>query len=250
MNVALLLLLAAFPDQQAVRHYERTRFDKIEPTDEASRKVVEFILRKEHWIGAFSDIADRFARYPDDLELSVDFNLDGEEAARTTGRGVRWKISFNLKLLAGAQKQLDEIEELKKAGKKVTFKVPPVKFDRLIHHEMTHVLQAGFDGPGWFVEGMAQLVGDDPNSLYQFAHDGGAVKALDTAPSSRTETYARGHLFWKWLDSRGATAKTFELAFVRRLGWKEALEGATGRSWASMAADESEWSAKELARLK
>lgn len=250
MRSALLLLLAIAPDERALRHYEKTFFEKADPPTPEARRVVDYILQKEHWVGAFSEIAAKFGNFQDDLSLGVDFRHVGGEAAITSGRGRLWKISFNLQRLTELQKQLDELEKLKKEGRQVQFQVPPLKMDRLIYHEMTHVLQAGFDGPGWFVEGMAQMVGDDFNAIHQFIHDKRKVRGLDQAIVDRVETYARGHLFWKWLDTRGATPKTYELAFVRRLPWKQALEQATNRSWENLVADEKEWSESELQRMK
>ena len=250
MRLVLLLLLATAFDERAVRHFEALKIDRPDTDDDAAKRVVATMLQREHWVGAFRDLADRFGRFPDELDLSVDFNLDGEEVGRTASRGAVYRISFNLKKLTGLQKQLDQFEQHKREGKEVTFKVPPLKMDRLVYHEVTHVLQGGSNAPRWFVEGMAQLVGDDPNTLYQFIRDGKRVEALDRDPSDRIEIYARGHLFWKWLDSRGAASKTFELAFVKRLPYRQALEEATNRSWANIVAEESEWSARELQKYK
>lgn len=251
MKVALLLMaLAVLPDERAERHFDRMKIDAPDLSDDVSRRVVVYLLQKEHWVGAFTDIADRFARFPDDLDLTVDFKLDSEEVARTSCSGNEWKISFNLKKLCELRKRLDEIEKMKREGKQFVFKVPPLKMDRLVYHEVTHVLQARFEAPGWFVEGMAQMVGDDLNAVCQFAKDGKAVRGLDRAITDRNETYARGHLFWKWLETRGATSKTFELAFLKRLAWQQALEEATNRSWANIVAEESEWSARELQKYK
>jgi len=243
-------LLATAPDERAERLFDRMKIEAPDLSDDVSRRVVVYLLKKEHWIAAFGDLSDRFARFPEDLELTIDFKLDGEEVGRTSFNGTEWKISFNLKKLAALQKRYDEIETWKREGKQLVFKVPPMKMDRLIWHEVTHVLQGRFEAPGWFVEGMAQMVGDDPNAMCQFAKDAKPVRGLDVEITNRLETYARGHLFWKWLETRGAMSRTFELVFVKRLAWKEALEEATNRSWANIVAEEKEWSVQELQKYK
>lgn len=244
--VLLALALAAVPDERAERHFDRMKIEAPDLSDDVSRRVVVTMLQKEHWVGAFTDLADRFARFPEDLDLTLDFKLESDEVARTVWTGSDWKISFNLKKLCELQKRLDELEKMKREGKQFVFKVPPLKMDRLVYHELTHVLQGRFDAPGWFIEGMAQWVGDDFNVLCQFAKDKKAVRGLDRQITDRNETYARGHLFWKWLDTRGATSKAFDLAFVKRLPWQQALEEATNRSWVNIVAEESEWSNREL----
>ena len=251
MRLALLVLsLAVLPDERAERYFERMKIEAPDLSDDVARRVVVYMLQKEHWVGAFTDVSDRFGRFPDDLELSVDFKLDAEEIGRTSSAGNEWKISFNLKKLVELQKRYDQVEQWKRENKRMVFKVPPLKMDRLIYHEVTHILQGQFDAPRWFVEGMAQMVGDDLNAVCQFVKDNKSIRGLDNEITDRLETYARGHLFWKWLDTRGATLRTYELAFVKRLPWKQALEEATNRSFANIVAEEREWATQEVQKYK
>ena len=251
MRLALLVLsLAVLPDERAERYFDRMKIDAPDLSDDVGRRVVVYMLQKEHWVGAFTDLSDRFGRFPDELDLTIDFKLDAEEIGRTSCKGTEWKISFNLKKLIELQKRYDQIEKWKRENKQMVFKVPPLKMDRLITHEVTHVLQGRFEAPGWFVEGMAQMAGDDLNAVCQFVKDGKPIRGLDVDITDRLETYARGHLFWKWLDSRGATLRTYELAFVKGLPWKQALEEATNRSFASIVAEEREWAMQEVKKYK
>jgi len=245
-----MLTLAVLPDEKAERFFDRMKIDAPELSDDLSRRVVVYLLRKEHWVGSYRDLSDRFGRFPDDLDLTIDFKLDAEEIGRTSCKGDEWKISFNLKKLVELQKRYDQVEQWKREGKQMVFKVPPLKMDRLIYHEMTHVLQGRFDAPLWFVEGMAQMVGDDVNALSQFIKDGKPIRGVDNDITDRLETYSRGHLFWKWLETRGATYRTYELAFVKQLPWKQALEEATNRSFANIVAEEKEWSTREAQKYK
>lgn len=246
----LLLLLSALPDERADRFFDRMKIDPPDLSDDVARRVVVYLLEKEHWVGAYTEIANRFGPFPDGLDLGVDFKYGGPEAAVTLSRRNERRISFNLKLLVELQKQLDEFAKMKREGKPVAFNVPPMKMDRLITHEVTHVFQGPCDAPKWFIEGMAQLVADDLNAVSQFIHDEKKVRGVDVEITDLNEIYSRGHLFWKWLDARGAIPKTIELAFSKRLPWKQALEEATNRSWADIVADEREWSARELRKLK
>jgi hypothetical protein len=132
----------------------------------------------------------------------------------------------------------------------MVFKVPPVRFDRVIYHELTHVLQQGYDGPLWFLEGMAQLAGDDMNAICGFAVAKKPLKNIDAPLAEKGDNYARGHLFWKWLESRYAVQKTVQHTIFERRPWKESLEDATQQSWASIVATEREWSERELEKLR
>ena len=246
----LLLLLAALRDERADRFFDRMKIDPPDLSDDVQRRVVVYLLQKELWVGAYTEISNRLGVFPDNLDVGVDFKYGGPEAAVTVSQGTERKIRFNLKRLVEHQKQLDEVARLKREGKAIEFDVPPMKMDRLIPHEMTHVFQGVTDAPRWFIEGMAQLMGDDLNAVCQFVHEGRKVRGVDAEITESNEIYARGHLFWKWLDQRSATPKAIELAFGRRIPWKKALEEATNRTWADIVAEEREWSAREIRRLK
>jgi hypothetical protein len=249
-RIAILLLLALLPDERALRLYERTKFQPPNPEDDTAKRVCDLLLKKEHWVGAYSELAEKFGRFPDDLDVTVDFNYTGTELARAAGKARRGVISFNLKKLSESQKKNDEFEELRKTseaqGRKFYFRVPPARFDRVIYHELTHVLQQGYDAPLWFLEGMAQLAGDDMNAICGFAVEKKVIQDVDAPVREKADTYARGHLFWKWLVSQRAMEKVVELTIFKQRPWKEALEEATARSWASIVATEREWSEKEI----
>jgi hypothetical protein len=246
----LLLLLTGLRDERADRFFDQMKIDPPDLSDDMERRVAVNLLQKEYWVGAYTELANRFGPFPDDLDVSVDFKHPGPEAAVTRCRKKERKVSFNLKMMVDLQKQHDELARRKREGKNAEFKVPPMKMDRLIVHEMTHVLQGACDAPQWFIEGMAQLAADDLNAIAKFLHDDKKIRPLDAAISDLNEIYARGHLFWKWLDARGAMPKTVELVFGQRVPWKQALEEAAGRSWTNIVADERDWSVRELQRLK
>lgn len=249
-RIAFLLLLALLPDERAMRLYEGTKFQAPNPEDDAARRVADVLLKKEHWVGAFSELSEKFGRFPDTIDLSVDFNFAGDELARAEGRAGKGNITFNLKKLAAQQRQVDEFEAKRKAGQKLVFRVPPVKIDRVIYHELTHILQAGYDAPLWFLEGMAQLAGDDLNAMCGFAVEKRVVRNIDLPLTEKGDVYARGHLFWKWLVSRHAMPKVVELTIHQRRPWKASIVEAMAQSWTSIVETEREWSEKEIEKYR
>src|SRR5689334_9816985 len=79
VRLALLVLLPALvaDDDRANRFFDRVRFEKPEARDEEGRRVLEIFLKKEHWVGAYRTLEERFGKFPDDLEVAVDFKLEG-----------------------------------------------------------------------------------------------------------------------------------------------------------------------------
>jgi hypothetical protein len=254
MRIALLLLFVLAPDLRALELYERMQFEPSEAKDDAARRVLEVLQKKEHWVGAFSSLADRFGPFPDDLVVKVDWDCRGEELAQGGGRKSKGTISFNLEKLTATRRAMDDLYEKKRAaearGQRFVITVPPVRIDRIIYHELTHVLQQNYDAPLWFLEGMAQLAADDPNTMHGFAQARKKLQSIDVTLKDRAEIYARGHFFWKWLDSRYVAQKVFELTVVKRRDWKESLIEATGQSWQTIVDTEKEWSERELEKLR
>lgn len=255
MKALLLFLLgASLQDEAATRLYDQTRFEPPVTEEDEGRRVLAILLNREHWLGAFQAIAEKFGPFPESLVVSVDFDLDGEELARAAGKGDRGKVSFNLKKLTEGQKKHEAMEQKKREveakGGRFAYRIPPVRVERIIYHELTHVLQAGCKGPSWFLEGMAQLIGDDPNSMCGFAVNGRKVRDIDEPLTERNDIYARGHLFWKWLDAQGAAQKVAQLCLSQHFPWKAAVEEATGLAWSAILTQERDWSAKEIDRLR
>jgi len=254
LALLLALLVPWDADQRAQEFFDRIRFEPPSPYSDQGRKVADILLKKENWIGAFKTMEQQLGAMPDDLSLKVDFTLEGTDAGWGGSSGGDAKIRFNLKLLTETQKKIEDIEEKRKEaqarGGRMVYRVPPLRMERLIYHELTHVFQRGCEAPGWFVEGMAQLIGDDPNNIAAFSNANKKVVGIDEETLDRNDTYARGHLFWKWLDSKGVVKKTTDLVVFQHRPWKEALEEATGFPWAILILSEREWSANELDRLQ
>jgi len=253
----LLLLLAApvlFLQDRAETLLKLVTFEKVEPADDAERRVLETLTRRENWLEAFRAVEAKLGPFVDGLAIHVSFDWPGDDYAHGGAGPVKGWVRFNLRKLAEYQGKIDALEKQRKdeekKGRRLVFKVPPARFDRMIWHELSHVLQRGLEAPDWFKEGMAVWTADDPNCLAAFAAAGKKAEPVDSPLSDRNDTYARGHLFWKWLDSKGLVRKVVDPVVSREKGWKKALEEATALPWDKLVAAEQEWSAKELETLR
>lgn len=254
----LVWILALGPgldaDERARDFFDRIQFEPPgEDTDEA-RRVADVLQKKEHWIGAFKAVERQLGAMPDLLTVKVDFGLEGNDAGWGGSNGTAAKVRFNLKRLGEIQKKVDEFDVKRKEaqgrGQNLVFRVPPLRMERLIYHELTHVFQRGCPGPGWLLEGMAQLIGDDSNNIAGFVNANKKVQVIDEGSLDRTDSYARGHLFWKWLEGRGSARKAADLIVFQHRPWKEALEEATGLPWELVTLAERDWSAREVEKLQ
>ena len=251
MNAVLLLVLLApgDVDQRARDFGDRVHFERADPDCDEARKVVDILSSKEHWIAAHKALEQKLGPMPDNLSVTVDFALEGADV----GWGGNGRVRFNLKLLTEMQKKMNDLERQRKEaaarGQRVVFRVPPVRIERVIDHELTHLFQRGTPAPGWFVEGMAQWISEDVNNLMGFANAGKPVQPIDAETTDRNDAYARGHVFFKWLESRGAVQRTADRCILQQKPWKDALQDATAMSWTEIVKAEQEWSAKEVDRL-
>lgn len=246
-----LALLGGAQDRYQ-RLFNRVTFSRVAPQNEEEGRVLAVVTQKEHWLGAFRTIEEKLGPFPDAVIVEVSFDLEGESPSSggvEEGKGV---VRFNLPRLVAYQKKADEakrqIDELARQGKRAVYRVPPLRFDRLIYHELTHVLQGRSDAPEWFTEGMACWIGDDMNYLCGFAYLGKKLGAIDECAAD--ESYARGHVFWKWLATKGATRKVAEAVILKKSDWRRAIEEATGMAWEKAVAAEKEWSAKQVDTLR
>jgi hypothetical protein len=253
MRTIPLLLLCVLQDR-AERFFERITFGKVEPASDEERRVLGVLLKKEHWIEAVRVLEEKIGPFQDGLTVRVGFDWPEDDYAHGgSGEGGGW-IRFNLGKLVEYQKKVDQLEKQRREeeakGRRLVFRVPPARFERMIWHELTHVLQGGLRAPDWFKEGMAVWVSEDPNCLLAFAAAGKKVGSVEATLPDRNETYARGHLFWKWLDSRGLARKVAGATVIHRKAWRSALEEGTGMEWEKLSAQEEEWSVAELEKTR
>jgi len=257
MRMLVLVALAAVVPQAGEERLKKlasqVTFARPEARSDEARRVVELLTASERWAAGFRTVEEKIGAFADATAVEVTFDYDGREFAKMSGDT---KIRFNLQKLEDYRRKLDALDrqrqELAKQGKKMVFRLPPAKLERFVPHELCHVLQKQrkVEAPEWFEEGLAQWVGEDPNVLAGFAIAGKKVEVIDVATSDPDDVYARGHLFFLWLESRGALKKAVRAAFFEAVPWKKALEDATGLAWDKLMAGEREWSAVEAAKLR
>jgi hypothetical protein len=257
MPTLALVTLLLLPDgeQRAREFFDRIQFEAPSTDTDESRKVADILMKRETWIAAYRALEQRLGPMPDGLVVKVDFALEGGEAGSGSWNGTEGRVRFNLRQLAERLKRIEETEarrqEAERSGRRMVYRVPPVRMDRLVYHELTHVFQRGSNAPSWLLEGMAQLMGEDPNNLAAFANEHDKkVQVVDQQVMDRNDTYARGHAFWMWLDSKGAVRKAADLVVLQGRPWKEALEEATGFPWSVLSVVEREWSEREVEKLR
>src|SRR5436190_4244488 len=235
--LTLALLLAQVP-QGAEERYRKlaaqVAFSRAEPRSEEARRVIELLSAPDRWAAGFRTVEEKIGAFSDATAVEVTFDYDGREFAKMAGDA---KIRFNLAKLEEYRRKLDALDrqrqELAKQGKKMVFRLPPAKLERFVPHELCHVLQKQrkVEAPEWFEEGLAQWVGDDPNVLIGFALAAKKVEGIESSLSDPEDVYARGHLFFLWLDSRSVLRKAVRAVFFESVPWKKAIEEATGLVW-------------------
>ena len=252
--LALLLAQAAQgADERLKKLASQVTFTRPAAGSNEARRVVDLLTAPDRWIAGFRTVEEKIGAFADDTTVEVTFDFDGVEFAKMAGDT---RIRFNLAKLEDYQKKLDALSrqqlDLAKQGKRAVFRLPPAKLERFIPHELCHVLQKQrkIDAPEWFDEGLAQWVGDDPNVLTGFVLTGKKVETIESPLADQNDVYARGHLFFLWLDSKGALRKAVRAAFFEGVPWKQALETASGLAWDKLVVAERDWSQREAERLR
>lgn len=247
-----LALLLALQDKAEV-FFDAIRFADASTSSATGDRVLSLLRDKRHWLAAYRAIETRLGPMKH-VSLDVSFDYEGEETAKAAARGGVGKIRFNLNRLESHQDKVDELEQQKKdlarEGKKLVFRVAPTRIDRVIWHEMTHIFHADYEAPEWFLEGLAQWLSEDPNTIQAFAHAGRDVHGIEAEVDEKNDVYARGHLFWSWVAARGAVKRVVQASVVDRGAWKASVEGALGLSWSTIEATEREWSAREIQKVR
>ncbi|HVE38476.1 MAG TPA: hypothetical protein VNM14_01225 [Planctomycetota bacterium] len=254
--LALALLLSQVPpgaEERAKKLAAQVRVAKPESRSDEARRVIELLGTPERWAAGFRTVEEKIGAFSDDTAVEVTFDYDGREFAKMAGDT---KVRFNLTKLEEYRRKLDALDrqrqELAKQGKKMVFRLPPAKLERFVPHELCHVLQKQrkVEAPEWFEEGLAQWVGDDPNVLIGFALAAKKVDGIESSLSDPEDVYARGHLFFLWLDSKNVLRKAVRAVFFESVPWKKALEDASGLAWEKLVAAEREWSLREVEKLR
>src|SRR5688572_18798711 len=226
------------------------RFDDASPESDRGERVLAMLRKKENWLEAYRVIEARLGPMRERMSVRVSFDYDGEEVAQAAARGGFGRIRFNLKRLEDYQLKLDNFEiqkkELAKKGSRLVFKVEPARLDRVIWHELTHIFHGDYEAPEWFKEGLAQWISDDLSPIQAFALARKEVQGVERPVAEKADIYARGHLFWRWIEARGAIQAAVRASILEGGAWKPSMEKAVGLSWTDLDAAERAWSAREI----
>lgn len=254
MHILAAAWLCLAPQDRADLFFEAIRFEDGKPESDAGDRVYAMLRKKGNWLEGFRAIEARLGPMPAKIALTVVFDYDGDEVAQAAARGGAGRIRFNLKRLEEYQHKLDQYEiqkkDLAKKGSRLVFKVAPARLDRVIWHELTHIFHGDYDAPEWFKEGLAQWLSDDPNTIQAFALARKEVEAIERPVANRNDVYARGHLFWSWIETRVAVRDVVKVSVVEGGAWKPSIEKALGLSWKSIEAAERAWSAQEIEKIQ
>ncbi len=221
------------------------------------KTVLDAVLKRETWTAAVKSLEEALVPFGDDWTFTVGIEeWDGEHPAHGERAGKAATIRFNLRKLGAYERKMIDFrrqdEELRKQGKRMGWKVPPLKYDRLVAHELVHVLQGAYESPGWFHEGIASWIGADPNYVMGYLFGNAEIADVETAPPKADDVYGRGQLFFTWLEQKSGKAAIKKLAKAT-IGdgtpAKESLEKLLGMEWAKISAEELAWT-REYGRKK
>lgn len=254
MAVALLFLLLQSPDDHAKAVVGRIAFPKAEEVKRWADKGPEFanvldvVMKRETWTAAVKFIEEHVAPFADDWKIEVTLaEWEGNHPAEGERVDKAAPVKFNMKRLSAYEKKMIDFRrqeaELKKKGKRFAWKIPPLKYDRLIVHELVHVVQGTYKSPEWFHEGLASWAGADPNYVMAFLYNNEEVKDVEK-PLEGDDLYGRSQLFMMWLEKkagRDAFKKLAKATIVDGGETKPALEKLLGTTWEKIAAEELAW---------
>jgi len=253
--LALLIPLLQAPDDHARAVVGRIAFPKAEEVKAWADKgpeyknVVEIVLKRETWTAAVKSIEESLAPFADEWKIETSLTeWEGSHPSHGERADKVATVKFNMKRLAEYEKKMIDYrrqqEELKKKGKRIAWKVPPLKYDRLVAHELVHVIQGTVKAPDWFREGMASWAGADPNYVLSFLYNNDALKEVE-APLEGDDLYGRSHLFMIWLEKksgREAFKKWAKATILEGGEVKASLEKILETTWEKIAAEELTWS--------
>lgn len=256
MNALLaVLLLLQSPDERAKAIVQKIAFPAADDVKAWVSKgpefknVLDLVLKRETWTAAVKALEETMAPFGDDWTFEVKLvEWDGDHPAHGERTGKAAVVNFNMKKLGSYEKKMMEYrkqdEELRKKGKRLAWKVPPLKYDRLVIHELVHILQGEYASPGWFHEGLASWAGADLNYVQGFLYKTEQVPDVE-ANLEGDDVYGRGQMFMMWLEQKAGREAFKKLAKATILEGgepKAAIAKLVGMEWAKLAAEELAWS--------
>lgn len=254
MVLLIALLLLQSPDDRAQALLSRTAFPPAEEVKTWADKgpeyknVLEVVLKRDSWKSSAKFVEEKLGPFGDDWTIQVTLaEWDGDHPSEADRKAKQAVVRFNMRRLSAYEKKMIDFRrqeaELKKQRKRFAWKVPPLKYDRLIVHELVHVLQGPYSSPPWFHEGLASWAGADPNYVMGFLYAHDEVKDVES-PLDGDNLYGRGQLFMMWLEKKSGAEifkKLMKATAVDGADSKAALEKLLGTTWDKISAEELAW---------
>ncbi len=252
--LAILLLVSQSADDRAGAVVDRIAFPKAAEvkswTDKGPqfKNVLDVVLKREHWKSAVKFIEEHLGPIADDWKIEVSLaEWEGDHPSEGERKGKAAPVRLNMKRLSAYEKKMIDFrqqeQELKKKGKRFAWKIPPLKYDRLIVHELVHIVQGEYKSPAWFHEGLASWAGADPNYVMAYLYHNDDVKDVES-PLEGDDLYGRSQLFMMWLEKKAGREAFKKLAKATIFDGgeaKAALEKLLGAAWEKISAEELAW---------
>jgi len=226
--LTLVALLAQDDAATAGKFLKAAHFPSAKSQDEWARKseeyaaVVKLCVDRERWTAALKRIVDAAGPVSDAWTLNVSFmEAEGDALADSIRLDKKCIVRFNLRRLAKSERSASEIEGV-------------------IVHELTHLLQGTAAVPSWFAEGLASYFEGAADRIAGFLKE---AKTIESVDATGVDPYARGALFFRWLETKVGAAKLKELVkavYADEAGYRKTLEKIAGLKWEKLLAEELE----------
>lgn len=245
---ALLVAVLAVAQEPVERAVARVRFPEEEMKawarrGDVERRVIGWIGDRKAWKAALRKIEARLGFEIAKCSVKVElYEDDGTQPAQGGGRFGRGTVRFNMRRLVAYRRELDAAEG-KREGRTVRWVVPPMPFEAVLAHELSHVF-CGTLEEKWVSEGLATYATADTSLMHAFVHDKRPVGTIEGVVEE-ADAYARGAAFFTWLEERAGRKAVHD--FVRRVtrkgeSTKAAASSAAGMPWSRLVLEEQAWS--------
>lgn len=220
-----------FPTSQMEKYAKKGGYHK---------KAVDILGDKDLWKEAFQTIDEETGIFKEDIDINIVLGKFPAPAMGGWSPKEGYVVRISIDAIAQLKKQNDESSHLMS------------RVEMAIPHELTHVYQIyawkQIAFMGWFKEGMACYVEQDPAKMNDYKKVSKGIPYIDAKMSER-ESYARGWLFFEYLEAKFGKAKAKEfmkLVCNDHKKFEDAGKEATGLDWKELREQEKEWSTEYL----
>lgn len=230
--ITYLIAACAAQNELKVKLPDDDVLDAIAKKSAQHKKAVAMVKDMKMWNSAAKKVADNTGLVNYNVEIMVAFKaLEGEDLARGIPQGGRGVVIIDMDKLAGYIKRVDQFEiDRKKENTKVV--VPPLKYESIFAHELTHCFQKRFLD-SWIQEGAASFATGDDHYFYVIASKKDLpMTRPDSEKISGILCYGRGHAFFHYLQKTYGVDKVKELMekiFKKGKQFEDSLKEITGK---------------------